>query len=110
MGACVGTLVSEVCALVLLFSMSDFDVAAFLCSLDTVEQVVQCRKQDLVDIAAHLGVTLSMSSKLADLREEVIRILIEQKYLAINTGASVDGSSSHSLTDSEESKKRGREI
>ena len=67
--------------------MSEFNVTAFLFN-PSWEQIDGCRKQDLIDIAAHLDVTLRKTLKLSELKEAVIQVLVEQRY-AMHTGLSL---------------------
>ena len=83
--------------------MSDFDVEAFLFN-PSWEKIDLCRKQDLLDIAAHLGVTLSKVLKLSELKETVIQVLVEHKYL----GATDVDVASPFLAGSEEEKEEVR--
>ena len=58
--------------------MNEFNVEAFLLN-PSWEQIDHCRKQDLIDIAAHLDVTLPKTLKLSELKEAVIKVLVEHR-------------------------------
>lgn len=70
------------------FIMTVFDLEAFI-SNPSVEQLDQCRKEDLHAIAAYFEVALSKSFLKPELKEAVLHLLVDRKVLSTDGGASV---------------------
>ena len=69
--------------------MSTFDIEGFLCD-PSVEQIDRCKKKDLYAIAAHFEFSVSPSLLKAELKEVVVRMLVQNKVL--DTGSSATAS------------------
>ena len=73
--------------------MAGFAIEEFLGN-PSVERLDHCRKDDLFAIATHFGVSFSKSMVKAELKEAVMRMLVDMNVLIMDDGASVVSSPS----------------